>query len=109
MVTAVLTPAKPETAGEPTVDVVVAVDDGAALTGVDNGPVRVRFLVREVKDVLTVPVGALLALAEGGYGVEVVDGGSARVVAVKPGLFANGNVEISGAGITEGTTVGMAR
>ena len=96
-------------AAEPMVDVLVALDDHAALTGTDDGPVRVRFVVRERRNVLMVPVGALLALAEGGYGLEVVEGDAVRVVAVTTGLFANGNVEVSGAGIGAGTVVGMSR
>jgi membrane fusion protein, multidrug efflux system len=64
--------------------------------------------VTERKDVLTVPVGALLALAEGGYGLEVVEGSTTRIVAVETGLFADGKVEVSGSGIADGTTVGVA-
>ena len=56
---------------------------------------------------LTVPVAALLALAEGGYGVEVVDGSTSHYVAVETGLFAGGRVEVSGDGLAEGMTVGM--
>jgi hypothetical protein len=52
-------------------------------------------------------VAALLALAEGGYGVEVVDGASTRIVAVETGLFAGGQVEVSGGGLAEGTVVGV--
>jgi multidrug efflux system membrane fusion protein len=58
--------------------------------------------------VLAVPVGALLALAEGGYGLEVVRGGTSAVVAVDTGMFADGKVEVSGGGIAEGTVVGVA-
>jgi multidrug efflux system membrane fusion protein len=61
----------------------------------------------EREDVLTVPVAALLALREGGYGVEVVEGTSTRIVAVDTGLFAGGRVEVTGEGLTEGMTVGM--
>jgi len=57
--------------------------------------------------VLTVPVAALLALAEGGYGLEVVDGGRSSITAVETGLFADGRVEVSGSGIAAGTTVGV--
>ena len=47
-------------------------------------------------NVLAVPVTALLALAEGGYAVEaVVEDGSTVLVAVDPGLFADGIVEVA--------------
>jgi multidrug efflux system membrane fusion protein len=54
-----------------------------------------------------VPIAALVALASGGYGVQVVQGASTHYAAVKTGLFAGGKVEISGADIDEGTTVGV--
>ncbi|MFI0452244.1 efflux RND transporter periplasmic adaptor subunit [Actinomadura sp. 6N118] len=71
--------------------------------------VDVTFTAGTRKDVLTVPVAALVALQEGGFGVEVVNGGTTAYVPVKTGLFADGKVEVSGAGITEGTTVGMPK
>ena len=58
-------------------------------------------------DVLAVPVQALVALAEGGYGLEVVDGSSTRYLPVRTGLFAAGRVEVAGEGLREGLTVGM--
>ncbi|GFJ88400.1 hypothetical protein [Phytohabitans rumicis] len=81
--------------------------DAKALAALDAATVDVAFTASERKDVLTVPVAALLALAEGGYGVQVVDGGSARIAAVQTGLFASGRVEVTGDGLTEGATVGM--
>jgi hypothetical protein len=75
----------------------------------DKAPVDVRYVVREHRDVLTVPVSALLALAEGGYGLEVVEGGTSRVVAVETGLFADGRVEVRGEGIVDGAKVGAPR
>lgn len=92
---------------ETKIEVTVAVDKPAALAGFDQASVDVDFTASERKDVLTVPVAALLALSEGGYGVEIVSGGSTKVVAVRTGLFADGRVEISGTGIAEGMTVGM--
>ncbi|MCX5359818.1 peptidoglycan-binding protein [Streptomyces sp. NBC_00124] len=69
--------------------------------------VHVSFTAGEREDVLTVPVAALVALPGGGFGVEVVAGSTSSYVPVETGLFANGRVEISGAGITAGTKVGV--
>lgn len=89
------------------IEVSVTVDDEKAFAGLDDASIDVVFTASERRDVLTVPVAALLALAEGGYGVQVVDGDAARIVAVQTGLFAGGRVEVSGDGLAEGATVGM--
>jgi peptidoglycan hydrolase-like protein with peptidoglycan-binding domain len=74
-----------------------------------GAPVEVVVAVDERADVLLVPVSALLALAEGGYGLEVVrEDGTTRIVRVDTGLFADGQVEVRGAGIAQGTVVGVA-
>jgi peptidoglycan hydrolase-like protein with peptidoglycan-binding domain len=97
-----------EQAGEqPKLAVTVAVADQAAIGDADRSSVEVRLVVRERKDVLAVPIVALLALDGEGYGVEVVTGRSARVVPVQLGMFAAGKVEIRGDGITEGTLVSV--
>ena len=55
---------------------------------------------------LAVPVTALLALKEGGYAVEAVDAaGQHQLVAVHLGVFSNGMVEVSGAGLRAGMKV----
>jgi len=89
------------------IEVTVTIADQEALGPLNAAPVDVAFVSDEREDVLTVPVAALLALAKGGYGVEIVDGNATRIVAVRTGLFAAGRVEISGDGINEGTTVGV--
>jgi len=92
----------------PVAEVEVTLADPAPKEFID-GPVDVIVGIDERADVLSVPVNALLALAEGGYGLEVVsDDGTTEIVAVDTGLFAGGRVEVSGAGITEGTVVGAA-
>ncbi|MEV0730683.1 peptidoglycan-binding protein [Polymorphospora sp. NPDC050346] len=91
------------------IEVTVTGDDPDALAGHDHATVTVAFTASRRDDVLTVPVAALLALAEGGYGVEVVDGSTTRVVAVETGLFAAGRVEVTGAGLAEGQRVGVPR
>jgi peptidoglycan hydrolase-like protein with peptidoglycan-binding domain len=72
----------------------------------DQASVDVAFTASSRKNVLTVPVTALLALAEGGYGVQAVDGTASRIVPVRTGLFAGGRVEVTGDGLREGMTVG---
>ncbi|MGC9538290.1 hypothetical protein [Streptomyces sp. UG1] len=88
--------------GQPRLTVGIALRDTAAVRGLNSAPVQVRFTSETRKGVLTVPVGALLALREGGYGVQLPDG---RLVAVKTGMFSKGMVEISGGGISAGTKV----
>ncbi|MEW2381580.1 peptidoglycan-binding protein [Micromonospora sp. NPDC047707] len=101
------TPADPAPdQGEPTVTVQLALK---ATAKPQPGPVTVRFVTAERADVLVVPIQALLAVGERGYGVELRDGATSRVVPVQTGLFASGKVEISGDGIVEGVTVGVAQ
>jgi multidrug efflux pump subunit AcrA (membrane-fusion protein) len=85
--------------------VTITMDDPAAAGDLDAGTVDVRFTTGTREKVLTVPVGALLALAEGGYAVEVVEGANRRLVAVTPGLFADGKVEVSGPDLRAGMRV----
>jgi peptidoglycan hydrolase-like protein with peptidoglycan-binding domain len=95
--------------GSATMPVTVTIADQSKLGSLDGAPVDVTLVSAQATDVLSVPVAALVALAEGGYGVQVVEGSSARYVAVKTGMFASGRVEISGDGITAGTVVGVPK
>jgi peptidoglycan hydrolase-like protein with peptidoglycan-binding domain len=96
-------------AADARIAVTVDIPDQKALKRLEAAPVDVDFVSQKRERVLTVPVAALLALPEGGYGVEVVEGGTTRIVPVKPGLFAAGRVEINGAGIEEGMKVGVPK
>jgi hypothetical protein len=91
------------------IEAVVSLSDPTSAAGIEAAVVTVVFTAAEHKDVLTVPIAALVALAEGGYGVEVVEGTTTHYVSVQTGLFAKGRVEISGDGLREGATVGMPR
>lgn len=96
--------------GQPNGKVVITVrimlDDPNLGGGLDSVPATVHFVKDVHKGVLVVPVGALLALAEGGYAVEVEDqSGQRHLVPVKTGLFSGGRVEISGPGLAPGTMV----
>ncbi|MEU0935001.1 hypothetical protein [Embleya sp. NPDC005971] len=82
--------------------VTVTLDDSAAVKNLDAAAVRVRFVSETRKGVLTVPIGALLALREGGYAVQLPAG---RLIAVRTGLFVKGMVEVEGSGLEPGTRV----
>jgi peptidoglycan hydrolase-like protein with peptidoglycan-binding domain len=88
--------------GTPKVSITVSITDPATVPALDVTPVRVRFEAEVHRGVLTVPVGALLALQEGGYAVQIDGGG---LVPVTIGIISMGTVEISGAGISDGTRV----
>lgn len=92
-----------------TIAVEVSIANQSALGSLDAAPVTVTLESDRRENVLTVPVAALVALAEGGYGVQVFDASGSHYVAVQTGLFANGRVEISGAGVAEGMVVGLPR
>ncbi|MGW0506700.1 efflux RND transporter periplasmic adaptor subunit [Micromonospora sp. NPDC003241] len=87
--------------GPPLLTVTVALDKPQAIADLDSGEVQVHFTGRTADDVLVAPVEALVALREGGYAVQ----GPGGLVAVRTGLFADGWVEITGDGLTEGTEV----
>lgn len=83
-------------------DVTVELESPDVVRNLDSASVRVRFTSETRKGVLAVPVGALLALSEGGYAVQRPDG---TLVAVETGMFARGLVEVRGAGLKDGTEV----
>jgi len=94
--------------GTPTVEVDVRLINEAAAGQLDQAPVQAAIITGRVANALAVPVTALLALAGGGYAVEVVDPtGVHHLVAVDLGLFddADGLVQVSGSGLKAGQRV----
>lgn len=92
--------------GDTVIPVAVALDDPDAVASVPEGQVTVRFSSERRENVLSVPVGALLALDDETFGVEVVvPDGATRRIPVVTGLFAGGRVEVSGDGIEAGQRV----
>jgi len=71
----------------------------------DEAPVSVELVKNIRRDVLAVPATALTATAGGGYAIEVLEGVHRFALAVTPGMFANGYVQVEGAGVHEGLTV----
>ena len=87
------------------VPVTITLTDPAATGTLQEVSISVDFPTASRPDVLTVPVGALIARPAGGFGVEVARGDRTTLISVKTGLFAGGFVEISGTGITAGQKV----
>lgn len=92
----------------PTVPVQITLDDPAKADAFDSGSVDIVLERSRENRVLAVPVTALMALAEGGYSVQLVDRAQPtgyRLVDVKVGTIADGYVAVSGDALREGVTV----
>jgi peptidoglycan hydrolase-like protein with peptidoglycan-binding domain len=87
-------------------EVEITLANQGAAAGLDEAPVDVEAINDRAENVLAVPVTALLALAEGGYAVEVDAGdGTTTLVGVDVGMYADGSVEIISDQIDAGTRV----
>lgn len=98
--------------GSATISVIVTPSEPSAVTGLDQAPVEVSITTASVANALVVPVDALVALAGGGYAIEVVEAsGAHQLVAVTTGLFddAAGLVQVKGAGVKVGEKVVVPR
>lgn len=78
------------------IEVNIRLDDPSLGSEFDESPVDVEIVSNEERGVLAVPVNALLALAEGGYALEVQRGEAVVLIAVDTGLFVDGLVEVTG-------------
>jgi multidrug efflux pump subunit AcrA (membrane-fusion protein) len=94
-----------------TVNLSVSLAGATAAARLDQAPVTVEITNASARDVLAVPVAALLALAGGGYAVEVVDAqGAHHLVGVTTGIFDDqaGMVQVTGNGLDAGQKVVVA-
>jgi Putative peptidoglycan binding domain len=98
-------PGSGSTAGQDTVQMTVRLTRPGAAGRLDQAPVSVNIISAQARGVLAVPVSALVALAGGGYAVDVVQGSTVRLVAVQTGLFSQTLVQVSGAGLAAGMRV----
>jgi hypothetical protein len=89
-----------------TITVLVRLTHPGAAGQLDQAPVTVTITTSRVRNVLAVPVAALVA-RPGGYAVEVVSAGRHRLVPVTPGLFDDtaGLVQVTGPGLSAGQRV----
>jgi putative peptidoglycan binding protein len=93
------------TNSSPTVTVTITLNNTPSGATLDQAPVNVNITSQRADNVLAVPVNALLALQGGGYGVQVVTGGTSHLTGVTTGLYSNTMVQISGPGISAGLRV----
>ena len=89
----------------PTVPLSIKLHHAPPGARLDQAPVNVNITTERANHVLAVPVNALLALAGGGFGVDVVTGKTSRLVGVSTGLYSNTLVQVSGARISPGVRV----
>jgi peptidoglycan hydrolase-like protein with peptidoglycan-binding domain len=96
--------------GAAAIPVTITIARSGVTAGLDQAPVQVQITSREDKNVLAVPVTALLAVPGGGYAVRV-SGQSHRLIPVTVGVFddATGLVEVSGPGLAAGLSVEVAQ
>lgn len=88
------------------IPVVVSLDDPEEAAAFQEAPVSVDIPSERLEDVLSVPVGALIAITPQQFGIEVVDpDGTTRQVPVTTGLFTGGRVEVSGDDVEAGQRV----
>ena len=96
-----------EEESSPTIEVDATPTDPATTGHLDQAPVNISITTESVRGALAVPIDALLALAGGGYAVEIAEGGAHRLEAVNLGLFddADGLVQVNGEGVSAGQRV----
>jgi peptidoglycan hydrolase-like protein with peptidoglycan-binding domain len=87
-----------------TIPVTIALTGRQSGAGLDKASVSVNFSQAKAKNVLSVPVTALLATGGGRYSIQEASA-SHKLIPVTTGLFAAGYVQISGAGIYPGLKV----
>lgn len=91
--------------GDPYLTVSIGLAEGISLPEWSGAPVTVSITKSLAQDVLAAPVTSLLALLDGGYAIEVVEGEGTQLIPVDVGVYSGAWVEISGPGLDAGTEV----
>jgi hypothetical protein len=87
-----------------TIPITIALAGHRRGENLDQAAVSVNFEQQVAKQVLSVPVTALIATAGGGYAVQEATAPH-QLITVTPGLFAAGYVQISGSQVFDGMKV----
>lgn len=90
---------------EAAVEATVAVTGERRIPALDGAAVSVVFTQRVRKQVLSVPLTALVAIGGERFAVYAREGGGRRRIVVTPGLAADGYVEVRGKGLGAGMQV----
>ena len=91
--------------GGDTVQLTIRLAHPRAAGGLDRAPVTVNIVSARARGVLAVPVSALVALAGGGYAVQVITGGTTHLTGVHTGLFSSSLVQVTAPGLRPGLKV----
>ena len=91
--------------GGDTVQLTIRLAHPRAAGALDQAPVTVNIVSDRARGVLAVPVSALVALAGGGYAVQVITGGTAHLTGVHTGLFSSSLVQVTAPGLRAGLKV----
>ena len=91
--------------GNPFLEVSIAVEASTEYFKWTGANVKINVTKELAKGVLAAPVNGLLALLSGGYALEVVAPTGIVLVPVESGIYADGWVEVNGAGIQPGTEI----
>jgi multidrug efflux pump subunit AcrA (membrane-fusion protein) len=90
---------------EPGVEVTVSIVGKTKAPALDGAAVSVLFTQQIRKQVLSVPLTALVAIGGERFAVIAIEGAQRRRIEVTPGLAADGYVEVEGEGLREGMRV----
>lgn len=96
---------RPGEEAEAAVEATVSVTGKRRIPALDGAAVSVVFTQRVRKQVLSVPLTALVAIGGERFAVYVVEGAGRRRIVVTPGLAADGFVEVEGKGLRAGIRV----
>jgi membrane fusion protein, multidrug efflux system len=90
---------------EPGVEATILVTGKHRIPALDGATVSVLFTQQVRRHVLSVPLTALIAIGGERFAVYVRGDGARKLIAVTPGLAADGYVEVKGRGLREGMRV----
>jgi multidrug efflux pump subunit AcrA (membrane-fusion protein) len=84
----------------------ITLDDPAKVAGLALAPVTVHYVTTVAKQVLSVPVAAVIGVPGGGYAVDAVNpDGTAKRTPVKLGAWGDGYVQVTNGDLPSGATV----